>query len=164
FINGINRVAKKSGIAAELSSRFAIRSAIATNEERPVVVVHHLKSAVVCANLAVNAKQFLKYTRPAVHSFRCSCGGLPQSRQFLGAKIFDGISQRFRRVVLRPRFLVVTNNPIHVTPANSYDRCAACLTFQGHKSKPPLHAWMNEEISRPIITGEIDRVCAVRDP
>ena len=46
--------------------------------ERLVVVVHHLKSAVVCANLAINAKQFLKNARPAIESFRCSGGGVPQ--------------------------------------------------------------------------------------
>src|SRR5437764_12308341 len=60
LINGINRVAEKSGIAAEFSYRFAVRPAIATNKERLMVVVRHLKSAVVCANLAINAKQFLK--------------------------------------------------------------------------------------------------------
>jgi hypothetical protein len=78
LVHRINWVAKKSGIAAELSYRFAVRSAIATNEERLMVVVRHLKSAVVCANLAINAKQFLKYARPTIKPFRCPCGGLPQ--------------------------------------------------------------------------------------
>src|SRR4029077_10903574 len=79
FIHGINRVSEKSGIAAELSYCFAVRSAIAANEERLMVVVRHLKSAVVCANLAINAKQFLKYAWPAIEHFRCPRGGLPQN-------------------------------------------------------------------------------------
>src|ERR1044072_2256279 len=98
FVHGVDRIAEKSGIAAEVSDRFAVRSAIATNEERLMGVALHLKSAVVCANLAINAKQFVKYARPAVHSFRCARGGLSQSCQFLGAKIFDGVSERFRCV------------------------------------------------------------------
>ena len=35
-----------------------------------VVVVRHLKSAVVCANLAINAKKFVKDARPAIHTSR----------------------------------------------------------------------------------------------
>src|SRR5262249_17588094 len=58
----------------------------------------------------------------------------------------------------------MTNNPIHVTPPNSHDRCAARLTFQRHKSKRFLNAWMNKEVGGSIVTGEINRVCAVRDP
>src|SRR4029077_9975001 len=161
FIHGINRVAEKSGIAAELSYRFAVRSAIATNEERIMVVARHLKLAVVRANLAINAKQFLKYALPAIKFFGCARGGLPQSGHFFRTKIFDRIGQRFQTVLLRPRFLVVTNNLIHVTPANSHYGCAACLTFQRHKSKCFLNAWMNEKIGSAIVTGEINGVCAV---
>src|SRR6266545_4747430 len=72
LIYRINRIAEKSGSTAEFSYRFAVRSAIATNEKRPMVVVRHLKLAVVCANLVINAKQFLKYARPAIESFRCA--------------------------------------------------------------------------------------------
>ena len=79
LVHWVNRIAKKSGIAAELSYRFAVRSAIATNEERlVVVVVRHLKSAVVCANLAINAKQFLKDPRPAIESRGGARGDFPQ--------------------------------------------------------------------------------------
>src|SRR4030095_14585477 len=105
-----------------------------------------------------------KYARPAVEPFRCTSGGFPKSRQFFSAKIFDCISQRIRAVLLRPRLLVVANNAIHVTPANSYNRCAARLTLQRHKSKRFLNAWMNEKISGAVVTSEIRTARAVRKP
>ena len=46
LVHRIYRVAEKSGIAAEFSYRFAVGFAIASNEERLVIVVLHLKTAV----------------------------------------------------------------------------------------------------------------------
>src|SRR5437762_4699605 len=46
LVHWIDRVAEKSGIAAEFPYRFAVGSAIATNQERLVSVARHLKTAV----------------------------------------------------------------------------------------------------------------------
>ena len=73
LVHRINRIAKKAGVAAEFSDGFAVRSAIATNEERLVIVVRHLELAVVCANLAINAKQFVKHALPAIQAARLLC-------------------------------------------------------------------------------------------
>jgi len=46
LLHRIDRVAEKSGIAAEFPYRFAVGSAIATNQEGVVIVARHLKTAV----------------------------------------------------------------------------------------------------------------------
>src|SRR6266571_6072571 len=46
LVHRIDRVAEKSGIAAEFPYRFAVGSAIAANEERLVIVACHLRMAV----------------------------------------------------------------------------------------------------------------------
>src|SRR5579885_2740921 len=46
FIHRINRIAEKSGVAAEFSHRVAVRPAVATDEERFLEIARHLKPAV----------------------------------------------------------------------------------------------------------------------
>src|SRR6266536_4477909 len=121
-------------------------------------------SCVVGADLVVNTKNLLKYTRPGViQSGTPNCSGA-EPLQFLNVHGFDCIGKRLRALFPRPRFLAMTNNPVHVTASDSHNRCAASLTFQRHKSKCFLNPRMNEEIGGAIITREIRGVGAILNP
>src|SRR5437879_7731529 len=103
-----------------------------------------LKTAVVCAKLAINAKKFLKHSRPAIQTPR-DPGSVPaESGQFLRAVLFNRSGKRFRAVFPRPRLLIMTNDTVHVAPANSHNRCAARLALQRRKPKCYLDNRMNE--------------------
>src|SRR4029450_9067553 len=121
-------------------------------------------TAVVCAPLAINAKQFCKYSGPAIQIPRRASRALAQDRQLFYARVFNRSGQRCCRVFPRPRFLVMADNPIHVASADSHYRRATRLTFQRDKPKRFLHARVNEEIGCPIITREIGRVGAILNP
>ena len=129
-----------------------------------MVVARHLKIGGSLREPRDKCKTVPQTRAASYKAFRCPRGGLRPGRQFFRAQLFNRIGQRFRTVFLRPRFLVVTNNPIHVTAANSHHRRAARLTFQRHKSKCFLNARMNEKIGGAIVTGEISGICAVRNP
>src|SRR5207302_6827264 len=88
----------------------------------------------------------------------------PQSRQIARAGGFDGAGKGFGRLLLRPRFLIVQNNPVHVAAANADHRSPASLTFQCDKAKGFLRPRMYEQIGRAIIAGEISRVGAIPHP
>src|SRR4051812_10544940 len=123
-----------------------------------------LKTAVVCAKLAINAKKFLKHSWPAIQIPR-DPGSVPaQDGQFLCAVLFNRNGKRFRTVFQRPRLLIMTNNTVHVAPANSHDRCAARLTLQRRKSKCFLDTWMNEKVGCAIQTGQFRGALAICNP
>src|SRR5476651_297096 len=110
---------------------------------------------VVCAYLAINAKEPFENTRPGITLLRQPRSGRAQDRQLLAARFFHGSSQRFRRVRARPRSLLVKNNAVHVTAPNSDDRRTTDLTFQRDEAKSFLNSWMNEKIGRAIKAGEV---------
>src|SRR6266487_2469358 len=121
-------------------------------------------SCVVGADLVVNTKNLLKYTRPSViQSGTPNCSGA-EPLQFLNVHGFDCIGQRLRTVFPRPRFLVMTNNPVHVTATDSHYRGAAGLTFQRHETKCFLNPRVNEEVGSAIITRESSGVGAILNP
>src|SRR6266496_2272275 len=121
-------------------------------------------SCVVGADLVVNTKNLLKYTRPGViQSGTPNCSGA-EPLQFLNVHGFDCIGKRLRALFPRPRFLVMTNDPVHVTATDSYYRGAAGLTFQRHEPKRFLNARVNEEVSGAIITRESNGVGTILNP
>src|SRR6266513_1194996 len=108
-------------------------------------------SLVTGADLAVNTKKLLKNTRPCIIGpgiLRC---GAAQHPQVLRAQCLNRLGESLRRVFARPRFLLMTNNPVHVTAVNSNDGRAAGLTFQCDKAKCFLNARVNEQIGRAMI-------------
>src|SRR5205823_15058681 len=91
-------------------------------------------SLITGADLAVNTKKLLKRTRPRIICsgiLRCSAA---QDLQFLRAQCLNGIGESLRGVFTRPRFLLMTNNPVHITAVNSHHGSAAGLTFQRDKA------------------------------
>ena len=97
--------------------------------------------------------------------------GVPQPAARRAPPVVAGCASRrflhdqgFGRLLLRPRFLIVQNNPIHVAAANANHRSPAGLTFQSDKAKSFLRPWMYEQIGRAIIAGEISRVGAIPHP
>src|SRR6266550_5510776 len=121
-------------------------------------------SCVVGADLVVNTKNLPKYTRPSViQSGTPNCSGA-EPLQFLNVQGFDCIGQRLRAVFPRPRFLVMTNNPVHVTATDSHYRRAGGLTFQRHEPKCFLNPRVNEKVGGAIITRESSGVGAILNP
>src|SRR5229473_907769 len=115
------------------------------------------------ADLVVNTKNLLKYTRPRVIAGTTSRSAA-ELFQFLDAQCFNRIGEGCRRVLPRPRFLRMKNNPVHVTAADSHHRRAAGLTFQRDQPKCLLNPRVNEEIGRAIITREISGLGAILNP
>src|SRR5438128_3613224 len=109
-------------------------------------------------DLVVNTKNLLKYARPRVIGAGTTSRSAAELLQFLDAQCFNRISEGCRRVLPRPRFLRMKNNPVHVTAADSHHRRAAGLTFQRDQPKSFLDARVDEEIGRAIITREISGV------
>src|SRR6266480_2223686 len=121
-------------------------------------------SCVAGADLVVNIKNLLKYTRPRVIHAGTTSRSTTELLQFLHAQCFNRIGEGCRRVFPRPRFLIMTNNPVHVTATDSHHRGATGLTFQRDKPKCFLNARVNEEIGRAIITREISGPGAMLNP
>src|SRR6266481_664100 len=97
-------------------------------------------SCVTGADLAVNTKKLLKHTRPRIICSGILCCSATQRLQFLRAQCLNGIGESLRSVFSSPRFLLMTNNPVHVTAVNSHHGRAAGLTFQRDKAKCFLNA------------------------
>src|SRR5206468_10472621 len=116
------------------------------------------------ADLVVNTKNLLKYTQPRVIGAGTTSRSAAELLKFLDAQCFNRISEGCRRVLPRPRFLRMKNNPVHVTAADSHHRRAAGLTFQRDKPKCFLNPRVNEEIGRAIITREISGLGAILNP
>ena len=121
-------------------------------------------SCVTGADLAVNTKKLLKHARPRVVCPRILRRNAAQPLQFLRAQCLNGIGESLRCVFSRPRFLLMTNNPVHVTAVDSDHRRAAGLTFQRDKAKRLLNARVNEQIGCAIIARKISRVGAILKP
>src|SRR2546430_16854591 len=83
------------------------------------------------ADLVVNTKNLLKYTRPRVIGAGTTSRSAAELLQFLDAQCFNRIGEGYRRVFPRPPFLRLKTNPVHVTAADSHHRAAARLAFQG---------------------------------
>src|SRR2546423_9872513 len=119
---------------------------------------------VICADLAVNAKKPLKYPWPgmALRGFGRSL--VTQGRQGLFAEPLNRGRKRIGIVFARPIILSVEDQLVHCRAANSNDRRAARLAFQCDQAKSFLHAWMNKNVRRAVITSELARLRAVTNP
>src|SRR5204862_8206266 len=114
-------------------------------------------SCVTGTDLAVNTKKLLKHTRPCIICPGILRGSAAQDLQFLRAQCLNGIGESLRSVFTRPRFLLMTNNPVHVTAVNFHHGRSAGLTFQRDKAKRFLNAWVIEQIVCPILAGTCTR-------
>src|SRR3954465_12836594 len=99
---------------------------------------------VFCAHVAINAKEFIEHLGPAVLGFSGPGCGFSQGGQLLFAGMLDCMSQRFRRVFSRPRFLFMKND--HVPASDSENGRSASLAFQCNQTERFLHAGVNEQI------------------
>src|SRR5438046_10660072 len=104
-------------------------------------------SCVTGADLAVNTKKLLKHARPRVVCPRILRRNAAQHLQFLRTQCLNGIGESLRSVFSRPRFLLMTNNPAHVTAVNSHHGPAAGLPFHPNKANCSLNARLNEQIA-----------------
>src|SRR5439155_21414343 len=117
-------------------------------------------SCVIGTDLAVNTKKLLKHTRPRVIRPGISRCSAAQRLQFWRAQFLNRVGKSFCSVFSRPGFLLMTNNLVHVTAANSDYWCAAGLTFGRNQPKRVLNARMNEKAGRAIIARKYGRVGA----
>src|SRR5260370_40751762 len=116
------------------------------------------------ADLVVNTKNLLKYTRPRIIGAGTTSRGAAELFQFLDAQCFNRIGEGCRRVLPRPRFMRMKNNPVHVTAPDSHHRRAAGLTFHRHPPKCLLNPRVDQEIRRAIQTRESSGPGAIPDP
>src|SRR5437868_14020744 len=84
--------------------------------------VHSAAFCVAGLDLAVNAKQALKYARPGEALLCQPRGPCAESRQIPGTCGFDRPRDRPWRTFFGPELLIMQNNPIHLAPANAYHR------------------------------------------
>src|SRR5947199_9574598 len=108
------------------------------------------------ADLVVNTKNLLKYTRPRVIGAGTTSRSAAELLQFLDAQCFNRIGEGYRRVLLRPRFLRMKNNPVHVTAADCHHRRAASVTFQRDWPKRFLARLVEVVIGRAILPRDVD--------
>src|SRR5260370_15182567 len=113
------------------------------------------------ADFVVNTKNLLKYTRPRIIGAGTTSRGAAELFQFLDAQCFNRIGEGCRRVLPRPRFLRMKNNPVHVTAADSHHLRAAGLTLQRDQPKCLLNPRAYEEIGHAITTREIPRLVSI---
>src|ERR1700674_815721 len=118
-------------------------------------------TCVVCADLAVNAKESLEGARPGMTLRRQIRRGRAQSLQILAAEFFDRVRQGRRRVLRRPRFLFVKYDSIQVRTANPNDRRAASLALQRDQPERFLRSRMHEHVRGAVETCELERIRAV---
>src|SRR4051812_4308275 len=123
-----------------------------------------IRLRILCAQLAVNAKQLLEHSSPTVafgHGLRRVSS---HAGKLLSRSSFDGVRQGFGSILGGPGCLVVQDNLVHVTAPNSHYRRPACLTLEGDEPERLLHAGVNEKIGRSIILGEHPGIRAVLNP
>src|SRR5438874_13711226 len=102
------------------------------------------------ADLVVNTKNLLKYTRPRVIGAGTTSRSAAELLQFLDAQCFNRIGEGCHRVLPRPRFLRMKNNPVHITAADSHHRRAAGLNFQRDQPNSLPNPPVNKE-NAPVI-------------
>src|SRR2546421_142330 len=122
------------------------------------------RPCVVCADLAVNAKQSMEHRWPGVFRGRLLRRYASDRLEIARAELLDRVRQRRRVVLLSPAFLVVQNDPVESRPTDPDDRGSAGLTFQCDQAECFLHSWMNKQIRGTIVAGQFQRVGTVIDP
>src|ERR1700682_1801405 len=85
---------------------------------------------VVCADLAVNAKQASENNWPRVFGCRPFCRGPSERPEISSAEMLDRVSQDVRIVPLRPAFLVVQDDPVEPRATNAEDWRPARLALE----------------------------------
>src|SRR5436190_8038118 len=88
--------------------------------------------SVVCADLAINAKQSVKHRRPPIVLDRLFRSRDSERPEIAPAKLLDRAGQRFRCVFGGPSSLIVQDDSIQTRTANADDRRAAGLALQRH--------------------------------
>src|SRR4051812_19433261 len=117
-------------------------------------------TCVVCADLAVNAKQSLKDRWPPILFGGIPRSHAPESPEISRAELLDGTRQCLGIVFRRPALLVVQDDPVEPGPANPDDGCAARLALERHQPKRLLRSRVHEQIRGPIMAGQLERVGA----
>src|ERR1044072_8720953 len=128
------------------------------------VLISWRSTCVVCADLAVNAKQSLKHRRPPIVLSGVPRGHAPEHPEIAPAELLDCARQGLGIIFRRPASLVVQDDPVESRPTNPDDGCAARLALERHQSKRLLRSWMHEQIRGAIMAGQLGRIGAIRGP
>src|SRR4051812_43824934 len=125
------------------------------------VLLSWRSTCVVCADLAVNAKQSLKHRRPPIVLRGVDGSGAPKRPQIAPAELLDRGRQCFRVVLRRPAFLVVENDPVEPRTANPNDGGSASLALQCDQAERLLRPGMHKQIRGAIMSGQLERIGAI---